>query len=306
MKKPRCDILLAGNPRWAKVLCDELAAEGSSACLHSGLRKSLRQLKPAAMWKFVSASVVHWVSGTTRQVPLFSLAKRRKKKVVLHWIGTDVVQLRDYLSLSKRLPAFYGELIDIHLADSPSLQQELQELGILSQVVRLLPQTVEAEVQPLPEQPAVLAYWSDESRAEFYGGSFILSLARNLPNIPFYIVGSGRGKMVDAPSNVTFLGDVSDMDEVYRKTTVFVRFIQHDSLSAMVLEALARGRYVLYSKPFPHTTMLLGLQDGLAALQKAFSATTPNTEGAEYVRENFSWRAEISKLKEIYGRLSGG
>jgi glycosyltransferase involved in cell wall biosynthesis len=299
------EVLVAGNPRWAKVLSDELSAMGIAGSLHPGLRNSLQNLKLGSIKKFFTSKILHWVSGLTRPPHLFKFAKQQNKKIVVHWIGTDVVQLKDYVVLNKRLPLFLSEIVDVHLADSPAIQEELTELGISTKVIRLLPQTVEAEVQPLPIKPAVLAYWSDESRAEFYGGSFILSLARHLPDIPFYVVGSGRGNMANVPANVSFLGEVTDMESVYKKISVFVRFIQHDSLSAMVLEALARGKYVFYSHQFPHTTRLKGLDDGIKALKGVCSETNPNWVGSRYVCENFSWRAEINELKNIYVQLLG-
>jgi hypothetical protein len=303
MTKKKCEVLVAGNPRWARVISSELAAMNVSSGLHVGLHQALRGAQPGAIGRFLSARILHWVSGVTEKKALFTLAKRLNKKIVMHWIGTDVVNLRDYRTRFKSLPQYISEMVDVNLSDSPGLQEELCQLGVRSEVIRLLPMAVDAEVQPLPDEPAVLAYFSDESRAEFYGCSFIMSLASHFPDIPFYVVGSERGAIANVPDNVTFLGEVEDMESMYEKTSVFVRFIEHDSLSAMVLEALARGRYVLYSHSFPHTTMLRGIEDAVAAMKKACSAREPNHAGAAYVRESFSWRKEVEKLRGIYGRL---
>jgi len=303
MSKSKFGVIVGGQPRWVPVLSSELSEMGVKVYEHPGLRNSLRHLKFGAAGKFFFAKILHWLYPHMEPVRLLTLAKKMKKKVVVHWIGTDVLELRDYITLNKCLPKFLIDVPDIHLADSPSLQEELAELGISTEVIRLLPQIVDADVEPLPDKPAVLAYFSGESRQEFYGCRYILSLARELPDIPFYVVGSGKGELTDVSANVSFLGEVTDMESVYRKITAFVRFIQHDSLSAMILEALARGKYVFYSQPFPHTTRLINIQNGITALKKALSATTPNWEGAAYVRENFSWRQEIQKLKDIYNEL---
>jgi len=303
MSKTDFGVIVGGQPRWVPILTGELLEMGIRAYEHPGLHNSLRNLNFTAPRKFFSAKILHWLYGTVKPVRLLTLAKKMKKKVVVHWIGTDVLELRDYITLNKCVPKFLLDVPDIHLADSPSLQDELAKLGISTKVIRLLPRIVDADVEPLPNKPAVLAYFSGESRQEFYGCNYTLSLARGLPDIPFYIVGSGKGKLSDIPANVSFLGEVKNIESVYKQITAFVRFIEHDSLSAMVLESLARGKYVFYSRPFPHTTMLTSIQKGVTALKKALSANTPNWEGATYVRENFSWRQEIQKLKDIYTKL---
>ena len=53
-------------------------------------------------------------------------------------------------------------------------------------------------------------------------------------------------------ANLTYLGRQKDMDAVYRRVSVFIRIPERDSLSAMVLEMLARQRWVIYNKRMPH------------------------------------------------------
>jgi glycosyltransferase involved in cell wall biosynthesis len=232
------------------------------------------------------------------------MAKQLNKKVVLHWIGSDVLDFRDYISSHRCLPGYLTRLVDVCLAVCPGLQEELKSLGIHTRIIKLISPKIEADIQKLPDKPAVLVYFSGESRQEFYGCSYILSLARKLPDIPFYVVGSGRGKLTNAPANMSFLGEVADMESIYRRISVHIRFTEHDAgQPSMVLESLARGRYVLFNHAFPHTTKVTTIQDGITALKKALSATTTNLEGAAYVRENFSWQHEIEKLKDIYTEL---
>ncbi len=96
------------------------------------------------------------------------------------------------------------------------------------------------------------------------------------------------------------------MEAVYKKVSALFRFVQHDSVSAMVIEALARGKYVLYSHRFPHTVQVRGMDDACARLNDVCNASCPNADGAAYVREHFSWRREIEKLRDIYGELVAG
>ena len=176
-------------------------------------------------------------------------------------------------------------------------------MGIESTVVRLLPRRLEAEILPLPQRPAVLSYWQD-FRPQFYRADLVMELARRFADVPFYIVGAAGDGVSNPPPNVEFLGNVADMEPIYAKTTVLVRILEHDSLSAMVLEAIARGRYVMYSETFPHTFEVRTLEQASACLAQLRTQRQPNEAGARHVRENFSWRNELKRLTEIYQALT--
>jgi hypothetical protein len=60
---------------------------------------------------------------------------------------------------------------------------------------------------------------------------------------------------------------------------------------------------VMYSHHFPHTFQLTSVQDAVPLLRATLRATGPNTAGAAYVREQFSWQGEIARLVAIYRGL---
>lgn len=303
MSKTDLNVLVAGNPRWAKILTDELAQAGIQSYHHPGLRNSLRHLKFTATKKFLSAKILHWVYAPMKFRRLFVLAKRMKKKVVIHWIGTDLLEVKEYFATCRCLPDFFGTLVDEHLAISAKYQQELASLGINAKIIRLISNNMEVDVQPLPPKPAVLTYWP-ALRANFYGCDLVMRLVRHFPDISFYVVGSEKPDAENVPANVSFLGEVDDINSIYRRISILIRFTEHDGAQpAMVLEALARGKYVLFRYPFPHTMQITGFDDAVSALQQLRDAKTPNMGGATYVHENFSWREEIQKLKGIYSEL---
>ena len=174
-------------------------------------------------------------------------------------------------------------------------------MGVCSVVCRLLPASIEAEVLPLPETFRVLSYWTDE-RMAFYGGDLILKLAEECSDIEFLIAGAD-GCGVACSSNVTFLGRRETLDDVYPRVSVFLRLPKHDSLSAMVLESLARGRYVVYNKNFPHCRRADTLEQVRAVIQEIRRFSEPNRVGADFVRENFSLQREAECLHRAYGRI---
>ena len=301
-------VLLRSQTRWKDVLLEQLPAVGVRAADYVGPRTALRRLRLGALWRLWRSRIVHqiYISRQPSQHALFRSAHKSGTRVVAHWIGSDVVELREFVTANGQAPAELQTCVDVHLADSPEIRQELTEFGIDSQVIRLIPSSVEADVMPLPETPGVLSYWPD-ARAAFYRCDMFMDLARRFPDVAFYVAGATGESLTDVPANVTFLGNVRDMDGVYRKVTAFVRIVEHDSLSAMALEALARGRYVLYNHSFlPHTQIVSDLADASAALSEVLAAPSPNAAGAEHVRENFSWRNEVRKLKGIYEEALSG
>jgi len=302
MSGKKIKVLLRGEPRWVPVLLDELTACDVSARKYQGPRIAVRNLDLKAIVNLLNCNIFHQVYITQQPSmhSFFKYAKWLGKRIVAHWIGSDIIELQQYVQKNGHIPKELKTCVDVHLADSPELKTELAEFGLFSEVVRLIPRSVEAAIMSMPVVPAVLSYWSD-LRAEFYRCDIIKALAERFHEIPFYIAGTKGYNLIDMPKNVIFMGNVDDIDSIYGKVSVLVRIVEHDSLSAMVLEMLARGRYVIYNQTFvPHTHIVKNLEQAINCLRKVLKYTVPNKAGADYVRENFSWRDEIKNLKNIY------
>jgi hypothetical protein len=156
----------------------------------------------------------------------------------------------------------------------------------------------------MPEKPAVLSYWSPERRT-FYGGEIVDALADEFPDVPFLVVGTD-GRDEPQHPNMTYLGLLGSLEEVYRQVGVLVRLPEHDSLSAMVLEMLGRGRQVIYNRPFPHTELATNLAEAREALRRCLSQPGKNEAGQAYVRGHFSPQAEVERIAPMYQRLLSG
>jgi hypothetical protein len=173
---------------------------------------------------------------------------------VNYWIGTDVLRFRDRLrdkGLSARDERAIGSMR--HLAASDNLADDLAALGVPAEGVTFpSPEREMPDLLPrFPDHFSVLAYWMD-GRAEHCGAPEVLEAARRMPDVRFDVVGT-TGEGLDVPSNVRFHGNVSDMERRYADATVLLRPIAHDAVPAgMVEEALAFGRYVVYSHDYPH------------------------------------------------------
>jgi glycosyltransferase involved in cell wall biosynthesis len=224
------------------------------------------------------------------------------KKVVWHWIGSDVLGFRS----CRQRPGLRGwigrraayQWPFAHLADSPQLAQELRELGLNPQVVRLLPKCIEASPEPLPEKFTALSYWT-RGRRTFYGGDIVFALAKAMPQLEFLIVGTDAADEPAAPANVTFLGYLKDLSAVYSRSSVLIRLPQHDSLSAMVLEMLARGRYVIYNKSLPGCHQAGDFEGALRALKEIRDCGRINATGSAMVKQEFSLEKEAQALSKL-------
>ena len=295
-------IAVIGTVNWIDVTANLLRRAGLDArAIHVDRRwVPLRILFSP---RFLSARVAHMVWGGDVPASLVAGCLLRKM-LVWHWIGSDVPRYAAGRGLHQRLRQYLEtHHVVAHLADSPELAVELKSLGIEASVCRLLPDSIEAEVLPLPEQFRVLSYWFDDRRV-FYGGDLILALARQMPDVEFLIAGA-YGKDAPVVPNVKYLGRLDSLDSVYRQTSVFLRFAQHDSLSAMVPEALVRGRYVICNRDYPGCHRADTLPEARRALDEIRTKIEPNMPGSRFVRENFSLQREADSLALVYASVIG-
>ena len=298
----RLRVNVMGSSYWVKVVCTLLKRAGMNPeVVDPHGRFAILKWAIRGQWR--KFDVIHRVYGIWRwqEAIVFLLVPR---PFIWHWIGTDICNFQEY---SRK--GWKGFLVRLaahrwatsHLADSPELADELKAIGITADVVRLLPESIEAGIEPLPQCFSVLSYWTD-GRKDFYGGNIVFQLAEEFPHIEFQVLAaSGRGET--APANVKFLGYRQDMSEIYNRASVLIRIPQHDSLSAMVLEMLAKGRYVIYNKKLPGCHFAGDLQEARRALLEVQQYKQPNNLGAQTVKELFSLDREAKALRRVYGGL---
>jgi len=221
----------------------------------------------------------------------------------MHWIGSDVLHVKELDTVRRRAwVTQMKRLARIQLADSPELAAEVADLGLPEpRVVRLLPRTLRGALRPMPEQFAALSYWSTNT-FDFYKGDIVLRLAAEFPQVPFYIVGRCTA-VPNAPPNVHFVGWAEDMDPWYDRASVLIRLPTHDSVSVMVLEMLARGRYAIYSRPFPHCRFADSYETARQAFIELQRETRPNLPGPDFVNQNFNPSQSIAALRQVYTEL---
>jgi len=285
-------IGVMGLPYHAKILCEQLNQEGIDAFLIeisiSKYFKGVRQ-----------ADIIHSYS-TPISYKAFAIAKLLNRKVVHHWIGSDVLRVLQDKRL--RLKAkIANRFVDKHFALSPYLVDELSSVGIESICIPAVPRNLTFETPPLPQRLTVLTYLPDK-KPGFYGSKIIYKLAEELRDAKFLVV-AGTGEGQQKLPNVEYLGWVTDMVSIYHRSSALVRILEHDGQSLMVLEALAKGRHVIYNYQIPHCHYATDFEGALEILERIKSNPEVNVAGSEFVRTKFNQKTIIGNIKQIYDSL---
>lgn len=234
--------------------------------------------------------------GPSPNIALVEIARRRNIPVIVIWAGSDLIKAQD--------DPFELEVVKqehfCHLAVAEWLIGELAELGVIAQYEPITGIAPGPEVKPLPHSFRVLAYLP-EPRRNFYGEAVVYEAARAMPDVRFDVVGEGRPSEA-APPNVAFHGLVGDTSRRLDECVVLLRHPQHDGKSMFVLEALARGRHVVWNYDFPHVRMARGTQQVITQLQELralhqAAQLQPNHAGREFVLQTFA-RGNVARSFE--------
>ncbi|HPS56326.1 MAG TPA: hypothetical protein PLP05_12075 [Sedimentisphaerales bacterium] len=290
-------IIIKGSDNWQPVLLNIMHKAG----IRADVMEHFTRRGQSTLWLFSKKSrpykIIYHLGGSSALFCI--LARLRGKQIVSHWIGTDVMRYHGKMNPFKHLGVWvHQHLVGIQLADSEIIQDELRGIGIESNLLRLLPEAIIGHITPLPEQPVILSYWDDQ-RFDFYGGDIVMLLAKAFPEVKFVILrATGKG-LENVPPNVQFSGLIDNVSEIYRSSTCLIRIPKHDGLSAMVLEAMANGRYVIYNKKCPFTSFANDFDSARKSLENILREQQPNIEGAEYVKKNFNIDSEANRLRKL-------
>lgn len=175
----------------------------------------------------------------------------RWREEVVFWIGTDVYRTLTELTryTTWQLQRTRGAT---HLTAAPWLTDDLARLGLTACTtffpLRLPVGPATPVEQSLPLR--VLTYLPQE-RWDFYGAQGLLDVVARRPRtVHLDIAGSARVPSgYHVPSNVTLLGWVTDLGDRIDSSHVVARTVRHDAFGGTAVEALRRGRHLIYSYP---------------------------------------------------------
>jgi hypothetical protein len=264
-----------------------------------------------AKWlALLRSDVIYLIGGDLRRNRFYDLAFIFGKKVVIHWVGSDILAMAEWRRQGKRFSSLLVNKAE-HWAEVEWTAGELVDLGVKAKVMPLTPAAFPEKVNEIPQKFVVLTYLPP-GKEGFYGGDGLLKLAIQFPEIVFLAAASSpTERNPDWPSNLIPIGWVNDMAELYREVMVLVRLTQHDGLSFMVLEALAHARYVLWSYPLTGATCIRNYEEAAWALSELYHSfsegqLTLNWAGREHVEKNFSpdvvWKQIDQGIRTILAR----
>ncbi|MEQ8324576.1 MAG: hypothetical protein RIC15_01125 [Vicingaceae bacterium] len=290
-------VAIVGLPRFAKKLTDRLIAYGVNAKIRCFDTYYNNWEKLAAIPYIISCDVVYSINGSLLNSNVFNLALWAKKRLIMHWVGTDVLKAEMAIQ-SGTYRSDYIERAE-HLCEVEWIREELKALGIKAEIQNFV--AFEKDMKPAtrPENFNVLSYLHPD-REEFYGIKELITCAETFPEIPFYLVGTSAYDQT-TPANMKFLGWINNLDEMIEKAGICVRIPQHDGLSSFVLESLAKAKFVAYKYHFPFCDPCSNAQELIKIVEEKrqlFESGSPfeNSGSSEYISKEFD-------KDKIYGSL---
>jgi hypothetical protein len=251
------------------------------------------------LFHILTARVVYSINGATGKSFVLSLAIRLKKRVIFHWVGSDVLLAKEAVEKKTSDGKFLS--YPVHLTDSPWFVDELKEIGIQAKYLPLLWVDNIPEKFVMSDEFSILTYVPQDDQG-YYGLPAIIEVAKQFPEIIFKIAGSKETNLPLTP-NIQLLGWIDNMKPLFEKSLVCIRFLKHDGLSFFVLESLLYGKYVIYNRHFDYCNYASNVQEMISVISELYSKfkigeLSPNEDGREFVIREFS-KENVLTLADI-------
>jgi len=298
-------VLINGLPLFAKRLASELQKYDSNSSYVFLDTYNSRWAQLLFYLYLPFSDVVISMNGVTDKSGSLDLVLKRRKKLILQWMGTDVLLAMERFE-NGNIERKYIDYAT-NFVDSQWLLAEVRSLNI--PVNYLCFKSVKAEENTTKYENISVVSYVAESRQGFYGMEKIATLALEFPAIDFHLYGLTK---VEFPitSNVHLHGWVKPevFAERLKTTPIFLRLTEHDGFSVSVIEALANGCEVIMSLPFDLTYLASNTSDAIEGMKQLISkiearGMIPNKELIEAVKVYFEpeiiAKNYIQKLKEI-------
>lgn len=223
------------------------------------------------------------------------LCKIRRKKIITHWIGTDVLNYKNTWFNRK----FFNS-INIHLCNDLNLKKELKDLQISAETLTIIPNTMDLSLPSMPDEHAVLVYLP-KGKEKFYGYDTVKQLSNIYTNINFYIV-ANDDKTLFTENNVKVLGYLSfdEMAVLYKDISIILRITYHDSISQMIIEGMYKGKEVIWNWDHPLIHVCKSFDD-VNNTMKSIVCAQPKINEVEikYAKEHYNSKNFLENFKRI-------
>lgn len=268
--------------------------------------------------------IIYWVyGGGPDLLSNISIWIKKRPFMIIHWIGTDVLNWKMKLEQGNFISKIYYRLWKfiinvkmrkgglINLSGAEWLKEELFEIGIKSEVIPIT--TINKDLINLNSYNDIreidFISYTPFNRFDFYGGPKILKFAKLLPEYKFTLILPDQNKInynffKTLPSNVELKPKIEffEMQRLLRNSKCFLRFTKHDGLSLSVLEALLANTQVIWTYKFPHTQIInLSESDAIIInkLKNIINNWEPNECGRKYVIDNYT----SNNFKDMFNKI---
>lgn len=219
------------------------------------------------------------------------------KKVVTHWIGTDARYTDegkvDFTKLS---------YIDIHLSCFQAITDQLARHEIKTVIIPIVPFNLTFDLASMPKKHSVLIYMPKGVEQD-YGYTVICGIFALFPNLEFNIVANDDKSKFSAYPNVKVLGRLTldEMEKLYNKISIVIRIHVNDGLSMSVLEALAKGKKVIWNYEFPFCLPGRTKNEIAMSLRKILTEDLKkDVEAHNFIAKEYSQEIVLNKYKKIF------
>lgn len=293
-------VLIVGLPLFAERLQKSLSEFDSSNTYYCLDTYYNRKDRLKALLIIPRMDVIYSINGTLDKSRVFDFALMLKKRVMMTWVGTDVIKAKRLYKINQH----YLKKAE-HYCEVNWIQEELKELNINAEILNFFNFQINSRIEePTVHKLSVLSYIS-EGREKYYGWDEIMQAARENQDVNFTIVGTKGLQIV--PDNVRCLGWTDNMDALFNSSHCTIRFVEHDGLSGFVLESLNKGKQVIYNQPLDHCIHVNNASDISTAIRMlkekyAKEGTLVNRDGFDYVSENFNREFIFNRLIKSFER----
>lgn len=171
------------------------------------------------------------------------ITPRKDVKPVLHWIGTDVLQIRK-LGISFDALKSYVKMLNEKFTQFCQTEENLKELQDVGLNVECIPLPIEVVSKdiPLPKKFTVAIY--DHMQNDIYCQPLMVDIIQSMPDIEFVYFGYSQLKGTTSIKNLKFLGHIP-IDDILKQSSVLLRITKHDGFPVSPIEFLCAGRAII-------------------------------------------------------------
>jgi hypothetical protein len=273
----------------SKVLAQALTKRGYR-CVFS----EDADLKSSREWNVLASEadaviVVAYNGPKTLRVRQLALPAMRGKPIIRWWVGSDVFNVLNDPD-ARRGALLLNHFVRSNIAVASHLVDELGGVGIRAEYIPSIVEKLHDLEIDEGRPPQSLLLYLPTNRLHFYGYDVVKRVVAANSDIKFIVV-ADESHCLKVYPNVESVGWVK-MDDTWQKVGGLLRITKHDGLPRMVIEALSRGKYVIYSWPLPGCWQAKTFQEVQERLDVFRRLDGPNVEGLNAVRQLLRRRPE--------------